>query len=184
MKTEIKTRSLITAGFALAFSLALSGCGEEKTEETEAAATENTSLEAVFLESAPDGAVSVLKARESVNPGDTITVSGRVAGAMKPFSDHYATFVLADETLETCERIPGDNCKTPWDACCVEPKTISASRITVQVIGSDGRPVKSSMKGINGLEELDDLVVTGTVAEGSNAENLILNATGIYPKKG
>ena len=148
------------------------------------AATESASpeIEATFVDSEPADAVSVIEARRSVEPGSTLTVTGRIAGAMEPFSADYATFILADETLETCERIPGDSCPTPWDACCVEQKTIAASRLTVQVVGEDGRPIGQSLKEVSGLKELDGITVTGTVAEGSSEENLILNATGIYPK--
>lgn len=165
--------------------LALSQFSCEKAADSGNSSTAdvNPGVEAVFLDSAPEGAVSILETRKKVEPGATITVSGRIAGAMEPFSTDYATFVLADESLETCEKIPGDACKTPWDACCVEPKTIAASRITVQVLGDDGRPLGQTLKQVRGLKELDSLIVTGTVAEGSSEENVILNATGIYPKK-
>lgn len=171
--------SLITA--CGLFAISQISC--EKSAEPNALVTTDPKIEAVFLDAAPGAAVSILETRKNVEPGATITVSGRIAGAMEPFSGDYATFVLADESLETCERIPGDGCKTPWDACCVEPKTISASRITVQILGEDGRPVGQTLKQVRGLKELDSLIVTGTVAEGSSETNLILNATGIFPKK-
>ena len=139
-------------------------------------------IEAVFLDTAPEGAVSILETRKKVEPGAVITVSGRIAGAMEPFSTDYATLVLADDSLETCDRVPGDSCETPWDACCVEQKTIAASRITVQVLGEDGRPIEQTLKQVRGMKELDGLIVTGTVAEGSSEDNLILNATGIFPE--
>lgn len=154
----------------------------DESAGTSSPAAADPRIEAIFLEKAPEGAVSVLEVRKSVVPGATITVSGRVAGAMEPFSADYSTLVLADDSLETCDRIPGDSCETPWDACCVEQKTIAASRITVQVPGDDGRPIAQTLKQVHGLKELDSLIVTGTVAEGSSEENLILNATGIFPK--
>jgi|TARA_B110000305_G_C19185644_1_gene514147 hypothetical protein len=171
--------SLITACGLIGF--AQISC--EKSAEPSASVTTDPKIEAVFLDAAPEAAVSILETRKNVEAGATITVSGRIAGAMEPFSGDYATFVLADESLETCERISSDACKTPWDACCVEPKTISASRITVQILGEDGRPVGQTLKDVRGLKELDSLIVTGTVAEGSSSENVILNATGIFPKK-
>ncbi len=157
--------------------------GPEAPKKTASSTETDPRIEAVFLDSAPEGATSILETRKTVEPGATITVTGRIAGAMEPFSSDYATLVLADDSLETCEKNPSDSCKTPWDACCVEPKTIAASRITVQILGEDGRPVGQTLKQVRGLKELDGLVVTGTVAEGSSAENLILNATGIFPKK-
>jgi len=177
------TKISFLAAFGLS-TLAMTACKKESsTESASAPAAANPALEAVFVDSAPQGAVTVLEARKKIEPGATVTVSGRIAGAMEPFSKDYATLVLADESLMTCEKNPGDGCSTPWDACCVAPEKIAASRITVQIVGEDGRPVAQSLKQVRGLKELDGLIVTGTVAEGSNAENVIVNATGIFPTK-
>lgn len=163
-----------------ALIFALSGCGEDAPSD----ASQSTSpqLEGLFVDAEPTEALSVIEARKTVTPGSDITVTGRVAGAMKPFTEEYALLVLADDTLETCERIPGDECPTPWDACCADPEVIKNSRLTLQVVGEDARPLGLGLKGVNGLKELDGLVVSGTIAEGSTAENLIVNATSIYHK--
>lgn len=183
MKTN-PTSLLITALAAIS----LSSCGEKTTPSEENATTStapaNPALEAAFVDSEPEGAISVVEARKQAQPGTTLTVTGRIAGSHDPFSADFATLILADDALRTCERIPGDSCSTPWDACCVDPKEIAAQRLTIQVVGEDGRPVGQSLKSVNGLTELDTLVVTGTVAEGSSAENLVLNATGIFAKPG
>ncbi len=177
---------VLIARFAfLGIATVLIGCGNESQVDT--ASPHNTkvdpTIQAAFLDSDPGGAVTVLEARKSPEPGQPITIQGRVAGAKAPFSDEFATLVLADDTLMTCERMPDDHCETPWDACCVESSKIAASRLLVQIVGPDGRPMSQSLKGVNGLAELDDLVVKGTVAEGSNADNLIVNASGIYRKQ-
>ncbi len=181
MKT--KTSLTLIAATCSLLGLLQTAC-DKSTSPDESAADQTTTpeVEAAFVESEPADAVSVVEARKNVEPGSPLTVTGRIAGAKEPFSADYASFVLADESLETCERIPGDSCPTPWDACCVEQKTIAASRMTVQIVGEDGRPVGQSLKEVNGLKELDGITVTGTVAEGSSEENLILNATEIYPK--
>ena len=181
---NITKYSLVAACGIIALSqFSCEKAGTDTSEVGESASAADPKIEAVFLDSAPEGAVSVLESRKKVEPGATVTVTGRIGGAMEPFSAEYATLVLSDDSLETCEKNPADGCKTPWDACCVEPKVIAASRITVQVLGDDGRPVGQTLKQVRGLKELDSLVVTGTVAEGSSAENLILNATGIFAKK-
>ncbi len=161
------------------FALALSACGEKSVET---AAPADPRIEAVFVASEPAGAISVIEARKNPAPGTEITVIGRVAGAMEPFSKDFATLVLADDTLMTCDREPGDACETPWDACCVEPTVIAASRLSVQVNGADGQPINAPLKGVKGLKELDQIVIQGKVAPGSNAENLIVEATGIFKK--
>lgn len=172
MKT---TLTLLTAAVVLGFT----ACGEKTTEP---ARPIDPRVEAVFVTEAPSGAVSVVEARKNVQPGTEITVVGRVAGAMEPFSKDFATLILVDDTIMTCDRNPGDGCETPWDACCVEPKALAASRLSVQITGEDGQPVGETLKGVKGLKELDPLVISGKVAPGSNTENLIIEATGIFRK--
>lgn len=172
----------ILAGLALA---AVTGCGEkdapeESQDDAQSTAAVDPRIDAVFLDQKPEGAVSVLQARKSVEPGTALTVTGRIAGVLHPFSADYATLVLADDSIQTCERIPGDECPTPWDACCVEPETLAAGRLTIQVVDEEGLPLGASLKSVRGLKELDTLVITGKVAEGSNDTNLIINASGIY----
>lgn len=178
----MKSPYLLIATCAL-FGIAQTACEKSETpDETSDPQASNPTIEQTFVESEPTEAISVIEARKNVEPGSTITVTGRIAGAKEPFSSDYATFILADGTLETCERIPGDSCPTPWDACCADPKTIAASRLSVQVVGEDGRPLGQSLKEVKGMKELDGITVTGTVAEGSSEENLIINASEIYAK--
>ncbi|MBL9151376.1 MAG: hypothetical protein JNK37_02770 [Verrucomicrobiales bacterium] len=176
LKPTMKTNPIL---FTLVATLALTSCGEKA--ESPAQST-NPRLQALFVAEEPKGALSVLEARKSGQPGAEITVVGRVAGVMEPFSKDFATLVLADDTVMTCDRNPGDACETPWDACCVEPKVLAASRLSVQVMGDGGQPITQTLKGVNGLKELDRLIIQGRVAQGSNADNLIIEATGIFPK--
>jgi hypothetical protein len=187
MKTThtITTRSNLgpcaIAGVSLALALAFAGCGKAPEASETALQQQTVSLiNTVFVDSAPQGALSVHEAREQIEPGAVLTVEGRVAGSTEPFSEYYATLLLADDSLETCDRRPSDSCSTPWDACCVPQETIAKARISVQVVGTDGRPISETLKGVRGLAELDTLIVTGTVAEGSTRENVILNASAIY----
>jgi hypothetical protein len=168
-------------GVALIVSAALAGCGQvpESTRSAEVADTD-PQIEAVFVETAPADVMSVIALRKSARPGDTVTVEGRVAGSEEPFSAYYATFVLADDSLSTCDRRPSDGCTTPWDACCEPPETIANAIVSIQVVGTDGRPVDRTLKGVRGLTELDTLIVTGTVAGESTPDNPIINATAIY----
>jgi hypothetical protein len=189
MITQLKNNDATEQGrwmmfaFALVTALCLMGCGEDSVKVPKAdPALAQKVFESLVLTSAPEGAVSVMEARKTAKPGDTIIVVGRVAGSRQPFSDDYATLILADDELETCEKIPGDGCKTPWDACCVPSKTIAASRLALQVSDSQGRPLSTSLKGFQGLKELDRLVVKGKIDSASTPENLILNAQGFYVK--
>lgn len=171
----MKSKLILTAFAGVA--LALSACGEKSIETV---APADPRLEAIFVAAEPAGAISVIEARKKPEPGSEVTVIGRVAGAMEPFSKDFATLVLADDTVMTCDREPGDTCETPWDACCVEPGVLAASRLLVQVNGADGQPLDATLKGVKGLKELDQIVIQGKVAPGSTAENLIVEASGIF----
>lgn len=182
MTTPLKSRiQSITLMAGIAF---LVGCGTgEKPESASTKPTDNPALDAIFVDAEPAGAVAVSNLRKTAKPGDTVVVSGKIAGAMNPFTDGFATAVLSDATLKTCDLIPGDECPTPWDACCADPEVIKASRLTIQILGDDSRPVSQSLKGVKGLKELDPIVVSGVVAEGSSAGNMIVNVKGLYQAK-
>lgn len=187
MKKLIALTSTIANASLLMLGLVLTSCSEPDNSssfaEADPEAVVHPAIASVFVAAEPENAVTVTAARKTAKPGDTITVAGKVAGAATPFTDGFATAVLSDVTLETCDMIPGDECPTPWDACCADPALIKSSRMTIQVVGEDARPVAQSLKGVKGLKELAPLVVTGTVAEGSSAENLVLNVSGLYLKR-
>ncbi|CAN5343097.1 hypothetical protein BH23VER1_BH23VER1_28100 [soil metagenome] len=157
--------------------------GGDNAESATDSTAADARIDSVWLGAEPEGAASVIETRASAEPGTPVTVTGRIAGALNPFTEGYATFVLADHTLETCDLTEDDECPTPWDACCADPATIKASRLSVQIPGDDGRPVPQSLKGAGGLAELDEVAVTGTIAEGSTPDNVIIDATGIYRKE-
>ena len=166
---------------AAAFLVACGDSGSGDSVSTEpGGATLDPGIEAVLLDAAPEGAVAVSEARKSAKPGDSITVTGKIAGAMNPFTEGYASLVLSDRELRTCDLIPGDECPTPWDACCADPDHIKAVRLTLQVVDAEGFPVAQGLKGVAGLEELSPLVATGTVAKESTPENLIVTVSGLY----
>ncbi len=181
--TLSKTPLCLLLGSAI--TLGFSACGENpqsaaSTEVEQTSAATEDAFQDVFLQSPPQEAVSVLQAREAAQPGEPIVVKGRIAGTMHPFAEGFALVTLADENIRTCEQIPGDSCPTPWDACCVPNENLSAGRMTIQVLAEDGTPVPQSLKGVQNLEELDTLIVKGTVAEASTPDNLIVNAEGIF----
>jgi hypothetical protein len=137
-------------------------------------------LEALLLDEPPAGAVPVTAARADAKPGEAVVVSGFVGGRVEPFVDGRAAFVLADaEKLTACGG-PEDTCETPWDCCCDPPELIAASVASFQVVGDDGAVLREGIRGLGGIKELSNVVVAGTVAEGSGPGALVVNATGIY----
>lgn len=156
-----------------------SSCQNE--EKTAQSPSEGNALEAVLLSEKPSDALSVADAFANPTPGTAVTITGEVMGRMEPFIENRAMLVLGDPTKITpCNRNHDDGCQTPWDVCCDDPEVIKISVATIQILGEDGRPLKQGLKGLGGIQELTTLTVVGEVAEGSNAENLLINASGIH----
>jgi len=164
-------------------SLTLISCQEKSAPEASEAEAEMTesSVEMVILKSSPENAKSIAEARTSPTPGESITIMGKVIGSKTPFVEGRAMVLLGDpEKLISCDLNPSDSCHTPWDVCCDDHDDIKNFTATIQVLDENGKLLKQGLKGVHGIKELSHLVITGTVAEGSNADNLLINATGIY----
>ncbi len=177
----MKTNTILCIALAV---ISLSSCEKSETS-TSAVAPEamapDPALEKYFTaEPMPDaGAIHVL--RETVKPGDEITLKGAVIGREKVFVDGRAAFILGDtEKLTSCDKIPGDKCSTPWDACCDSPELKKIGTASIQILGDDGRVVSGNIRGVKGLKELSLVTLKGTVDETSTKENLIVNATEIH----
>ena len=173
----------LIAGLCMAgFILLLQGCGAK--DDTRAAtdplpAADNADL---FSTTPLANAVDVAQAKRSAQPGDSVVLRGQIGGVQQPFLEGYAGFVLADEQVLFCNEMGmEDGCPTPWDACCEDTDTLQASRATVQFLNTDGTPLPVTLKGQNGLKELQTVLVSGIVAEQSTPQNLIINATRLYP---
>ncbi|MGB7160400.1 MAG: hypothetical protein WBD40_20195, partial [Tepidisphaeraceae bacterium] len=130
---------------------------------------------------APDGAIELAAARKQAKPGDEIIVRGRIGGSKDPLAANRAILTLLDSAVPTCEKSPMDTCPTPWDACCEPPETLAANTATIQVVDATGRPLKTGLGGVNGIEPMKELVIIGRV-KGQEANALIIEATGIYVK--
>lgn len=193
---SIRQILLSTAGYLAIGSFSfvlLTACNEKEggndsattpgSEDTAAVKSTEPQIAEVFLKEEPVDGVSVIELRKSAKAGDQVVVAGKIGGTLSPFTEGFATFVLADSKLETCDMTADDGCTTPWDACCETPEIIKASRLTVQIVDHEKAPLNTGLQNVEGLSELDELVITGEVAEGSNEENMILNATGIFLKK-
>ncbi len=175
----------ITTCLLIASAVLLVSCGEKSSQATvEVSVSEPSPALAAVLAAPPTGqAKSIVVVRSTAKPGDEITVSGRIMGAVKPFVDGRAAFILGDpEVLTACNEVPGDECETPWDACCDSPEDKKRATATIQVVGADGRVLKEPIEGVGGLQNLAKVTVTGKVAEGSSADLLILNASAIGVK--
>lgn len=176
---KITTKTNLSA-VAISAVFALVSCGD-KTEVSTGETSATSSIESFIVSTAPTSAISITEARQSVEIGKEITLKGKVMGRMDPFVEGRALVTLGDSTkITSCDLRSGDGCPTPWDVCCDDHDVITASIATIQVTDSDGKPLKEGLKGVKGIKELSNLVVTGTIAEGSNADNFLVNATSIF----
>ena len=171
----MKTQTIISllAGIAL-----LAGCGEKETTEAPSVAVPN-----VFVTEPINGTpVPIPEARTKFSAGDKVLLSGLVMGVPHPFVEGRGVFVLGDEaTITPCDAMgDDDHCKLPWDACCDPAEIRAAGTAAIQVLGDDGKPLRTGLKGINGLNELSRVTIAGTVAPNSTPEAFVVNASAIY----
>ncbi len=158
-------------------AIAIAGCDKPETEASAPA----QSVDAWFVESPPASAQPIHVVRADARPGDEVTVSGKVMGRTQPFVDGRAAFVLGDTTtLTPCNERPDDECTTPWDVCCDSKEDIREGTATIQIVGENGRVVAQGLKGVKGLKELSTVTVSGTVAESSTPEALVIDASALH----
>lgn len=173
-------KQTISILLALSGAFLLSACGPAE-RETPAASTPEA-VERLRLAAKPANALSVMEARDRLSPGDRVVIEGQIGGAVDPFFDGFAGFVLADQAILFCDEMGGeDHCATPWDACCEDPDKLKAGRVSVQMVDAEGNPVEGGLGSTDALSGLDYVIVSGTVAETSTPENMIIDAQGYYP---
>ena len=180
------------AGLVISAALAASaiGCEDRSAEVQGVSNTEQTApaadaLPAGFvLTEAPGGAKDIVALKKDAQPGDEVVLRGRVGGSPSPFVDGRASMQIVDVSLKACGEGPvKDECTTPWDFCCEDPKQVAAHSASVQVVGADGKPLRAGLKGVGGLKPLSEVTVKGTVAKGSDSGVLVVNASGIHVKR-
>lgn len=157
------------------------GVLEAKIENKIQSPSSATLPNSLLLKEKPTNAISVVEAKKQVKKGEKVVIIGDIGGRALPFIEGRAAFILADETnIISCDKRYGDNCKTPWDYCCEDPKKIRESILLVQVLNNQGQVIKESIKGFSNIKELSKVIVVGTYDDSSTEGNVIINASGIY----
>jgi hypothetical protein len=134
----------------------------------------------LFVTAAPDGAIDVVAFKQSAKDGEPVVIKGVIAGQLEPLAANRAIMTVADASLQTCNKTPGDTCATPWDACCEPKDVISAKTVSVQVVGSDGQPIKTGLKDAAGLAPNKQVVVSGTAKAAPGGDAMIVQARQIH----
>jgi len=171
---------------ALAMSLMI-GCDGSDEADTSSnpggpgAGTSTVSLPAgLFLAAAPAEPVAVRQLKAQAQAGNEVVMRVVVGGEVNVFVPGRAIVKVIDTEMENPCLKPDDSCKTPWDYCCATADDLQRHRATVKVVDTQGKTLRADLKGAGEIEELKTMVVKGVAAQGSDRNNLVVNARGIY----
>jgi hypothetical protein len=195
---DTSRRAALAARLPIAALLALAACGDAQPAKqpgagpAPAAAPSNAAAPATAAPTAaaaapglPEGLVvrgpaqgtHVAAAKAAARQGEEITIVGRIGGSVNPFVADRAIFTIADPALVSCADMDDpDHCKTPWDYCCEDRAKMRAGTATIEVAGADGKPLAVALRGVQGLEPLATVAVSGTVVERNDAGLLVVRA--------
>lgn len=161
--------------------LALASCGKKETTAAVETAPPVAAFDSYFSDQPIAEPQAIHVARTTAKPGDEIIIKGLIMGREKVFVDGRASFLLGDrEKLTPCNAIPGDECETPWDACCDSKEAKREGIASIQITDADGRVLSGGLKGVKGLKELSAVTVSGIVDQSTTLENLVVNAIIIH----
>lgn len=166
--------------FALA-ALTLTSCEKKETAAALETAPPAAAFDSYFTDQPIADPQAIHVARTTAMPSDEIIIHGLIMGREKVFVDGRASFLLGDrEKLTPCNEKDGDECQTPWDACCDSKEAKLEGIASIQITDADGRVLTGGLKGVKGLKELSAVTVSGTVDQSSTPESLVVNAKIIH----
>ena len=196
-ETEMKSKWIATTLFVLAVGIV--GCTQNSTTTSEtghdndhaahdgqpgvieAPVAPSAEGEKYVLTSEPSEVQTVIDVRQSAKNNDEVVLVGKIGGSENPWIEGRAIFTLVDESLKSCDQIPGDNCPVPWDYCCATDKLKDASAL-ITMVDENGKPIKIDARELLGVRELTQVVVKGK-AKRDDAGNLTILANGVFVKK-
>ena len=167
----------------LSLAVAVAGCGEDEASSTSSAppAASSAQLPAdLVVADAPADAQDVTAVKKTAKDGDAIVIRGKIGGGEEPMAKNRAMMTILDPSVQTCDKVPGDSCKTPWDACCEPSEKIAANSATVQVVGADGKPLAGTLAGVANLKPLSTVTISGTARRPADSDVLIVEAKQIH----
>ncbi|MCC6359652.1 MAG: hypothetical protein IT450_12980 [Phycisphaerales bacterium] len=180
----MRSISLILAAFGVG-ALILSGCDKPAAEKPAGGASAQPAAAipaTLFLTEAPAESKDVSDIKKTGESGQEVVVAGRIGGSEDPFVDGRAVFTLADSKMKACDEMDmADACKKPWDYCCEPRESLIANTCTIQVVGTDGRPLKATLNGAGKLAPGARIIVKGKIAQ-KQEQTLVINADAIFVK--
>ena len=167
--------------FTLLLILAPLGCGSDSesakptADGGEAKKSAASPLASITLAEDPGEALAISAARE-IESGQDVVVVGRIDDIVIG----YASFTLKDLALEYCGQASAEDCKTPWDYCCIDPDTQKANRLNVGIYDKDGNILEAA--SLPGLRLLDLVAVKGKLSKDEHG-NVSIEATSIQRRE-
>ncbi|MHC4926690.1 MAG: hypothetical protein ACYTER_05055 [Planctomycetota bacterium] len=158
--------------------LMISGCRDSSEPPAETAA--DALPDSLFLAAEPAGIQSISALKSDAKEGDTVVIKAVVGGRQKVFVNSRAVMAVIDAELKNPCTVEDDHCATPWDYCCTPSEQLLSQMASVQIVGSDSRPLAVDLSAVENLKPLTTLVIQGTVAPRPDQASLVINATGIY----
>ena len=130
----------------------------------------------IFSEIDLGNPISITEAKKKNRIGKELVIDGFIGGQKRPFASNRASFILADLSLETCDKIYGDTCPTPWDVCCEDRKVILNATMNIQILDKNGSLIHGTVEGVQGLKPGLKIRIQGKVSDKSLPESMVLNA--------
>ena len=157
------------------------GCGGSDEADPGAATPVAASLPAgLFLTASPGEPIPIEEFRSSAQPDDEVIVRVVVGGEVEVFVANRALVKVIDAGIENPCLVEGHDCPTPWDYCCTPADEKQPHRAAVKIVDASGKTLPVDLKSSGHFKELDILVIKGVVAPGSDENNLVINASGIF----
>jgi hypothetical protein len=172
-------KMIIVFGALLVAGAVAVGCENQSAAPAAQEASADVVPASLFVSAPPQDAQTITAAKASAKVGEKIVLKGHIGAQREPLAANRAIMTLADASLPTCDNMPGDTCKTPWDSCCEPKEEVSAKSATVQVVDKDGRPLKAGLNGVQGLKPGKEVIVAGTVKTAAD-QTLVVDASQIY----
>ena len=165
--------------------LTLGGCGQDNSPDAADSISESKSPlaslpDGLFLDSDPGDATPIADLQLTAKEGDEVLIHVVIGGRGRPFVDNRSVMTVVEATISNQCKVPGEHCETPWDYCCTPSQTLMKNLATVQIIDSQGQPLKVNLATASTLKPISTLRVRGTVGPRPDEQTLVVNAIGIY----
>lgn len=141
-------------------------------------------LPAGFVSVGSADGLAVKAVKETARTGDRVTIVGRIGGSVQPFVADRAVFTIVDPALPSCaDGGDPDHCATPYDYCCEDRSSLRSATATIEIVDVAGEPLPIGLRGVQGLDPLVTVAVTGLVADHNDQGLLVVRAERIERRK-